>query len=238
MQISRRALLGGSATLTMAGLAPLNAWASDPEKPQPTPAQALQRLRLGNGSFSNEKLVPYPIDKKFRESLAGGQSPYATIVCCSDSRAGPEQIFQKGLGELFVVRNAGNTIGAYTSMGSIEYSVATFRVPLIVVLGHSECGAVDAASAMVGGPVHLGGSMQAMVEPILPAAIAARGDRHAAVFENVRQVAARLRSREQPILFPPQQTGKLKVVGAVYDLKSGVVDFFDIPPGIGSPAHH
>ncbi|MEI9928699.1 MAG: carbonic anhydrase [Sphingomonas sp.] len=142
-------------------------------------------------------------------------------------------IFEQGLGELFVVRNAGNTAATTQSLGSVEYSVAKVGVPLILVLGHSRCGAVDAATSIVKDNTEFPGSIEAMVEPILPAALAVRGRPGDAVengvYENVRRVAARLRSPEQPILYPPQRAGKLKVVGGVYDLVTGVVDFFDLP---------
>src|SRR4051812_38828518 len=107
MQISRRALLGGSVTLTMASFTPLRALADEPTKL--TPEQALQELRDGNASFAKGEHRDYRIDEKRRAELAKGQGPFATIVCCSDSRAAPEQIFQVGLGEVFVVRNAGST---------------------------------------------------------------------------------------------------------------------------------
>lgn len=237
MQISRRAILGGSVLLPMAGLAPLRAWATEDESKQITPAKALQNLRDGNGSFVLGNRLPYRIDKDYRQELAKGQLPYASIICCSDSRAAPEQIFQAGLGQLFVVRNAGTSIANPQALGSIEYSVHEWAVPLIVVLGHTKCGAVKEAIKIVKSNAVFPPTLEALLLPLLPAVLATREENvedwiDKAVRENVRRIARTLRSCDQPILYPPQRTGKLKVVGAVYDLKEGVVDFFDMPPPI------
>ena len=234
MQISRRAMLGGSVLLPLAGLAPLSAWASDDERKQRTPAQALDALRKGNASFEKGNRLPYRIDSDYRVELATkGQLPFASIVCCSDSRAAPEQIFQAGLGELFVVRNAGSTVANPQALGSLEYSVHEWEVPLIVVLGHTKCGAVKEAVNIVKEDAVFPPTLEALLLPLLPAVLATRnlkGDWiENAVRENVKRVAARLRSSDLPILYPPQRTGHLKVVGAIYDLETGVVDFFDLP---------
>ena len=243
MQISRRSLIQGSALLAGSSLVPLPAWAQDkcPIRPVYTPASALAKLREGNGNFDGGKLVPYPIDKRTLRCQADNkQTPFATIVSCSDSRAGPEQIFQVGIGELFVVRNAGTTVANPQALGSIEYSVAELHVPLIVVLGHTHCGAVKEATNIVRDNKHFPPTLEAMLLPIVPSALAVRGQPgdpvENAIHENVRRVAAGLRSPDQPILFPPQRTGELKVVGAVYDLASGTVDWFDMP-AMTKPAH-
>lgn len=234
MQVSRRALLGGSMILTMAGFAPLVARASDVPPTDLTPTQALQKLRDGNASFVKGDHLPYRIDDPYRRKLAKGQAPFATFVCCSDSRAAPEQIFQVGLGEVFVVRNAGSTAANPQALGSVEYSVVDFEVPLIVVLGHTKCGAAKEAVNIVKTNKQFPPTLEAMLLPLVPAALATReqpGDWiDNTVRENVRRVTKTLRSCDQPILYPPQHAGELMVVGAVYDLETGMVDFFDVQP--------
>ena len=162
------------------------------------------------------------------------QTPFATIVCCSDSRAGPELVFHTGLNEIFVVRNAGNTLANPQALGSVEYSVAEFGVPLIVVLGHTNCGAAKEAVNIATSNKPFPPTLEAMLLPIVPAALAIRGrpgdPYDNAAKENVRRIAATLRSPAQPILHPPQLTGQLKVVGAMYILETGAVDFFDLGP--------
>ncbi len=104
---------------------------------QPTPDQALGRLVSGNDAFVADKPLASDLSRERRLALAEGQQPFATLVGCSDSRVGPEQLFGAGLGELFIVRTAGNNVDT-AGMGSIEYSVAVLKVPLIVVLGHEK----------------------------------------------------------------------------------------------------
>ena len=146
----------------------------------------------------------------------------------------PELLFSRGLGELFIIRNAGNTVDT-TALGSIEYGVAELGVPPVVVLGHERCGAVDAALTVVETNAAFPGSIGQMLEPIIPAALKAKSaaspnvDREElldmAVRENVRRVVTRLRTSE-PILIEPLRAGRLKIVGARYDLNDGSVDFF------------
>ena len=157
--------------------------------------------------------------------------PFAVLVGCSDSRVAPEVLFNTGLGELFIVRNAGNTVDT-VALGSIEYAIAVLGVPLIVVLGHERCGAVDAALSVVEKNTVFPGSLNQMIEPILPAALMARSTGakgeallDAAVRENIRRVVNRIKNSE-PVLMNPIKTGKVKVVGARYDLDDGEVDFF------------
>ena len=105
-----------------------------------------------------------------RLEIARGQTPFATLVSCSDSRVPPELLFGRGLGELFIVRNAGNTVDT-AALGTIEYGVAALGVPLIVVMGHEKCGAVDAAVKVVTENATFPGSIGRMVEPIVPAVL-------------------------------------------------------------------
>ena len=141
----------------------------------------------------------------------------------------PELLFGRGLGELFIVRNAGNTVDT-AAIGTIEYGVAALGVPLIVVMGHEKCGAVDAAVKVVTENATFPGSIGRMVEPIIPAVLSAQregGDLlQAAVRANVRRTVARLRT-DEPLLLTPLRDRKLRVVGAAYDLDDGSVDFFD-----------
>jgi carbonic anhydrase len=233
MQISRRALLGGSVMLTMAGLAPLPAWADEPCPPRRvyTPAEALAKLKTGNTSFEGGTLVPYDIDKHTLKCQADNkQTPFATIVCCSDSRTGPEQIFQVGLGELFIVRNAGATAANPQAVGSTEYSVAVLHVPLVVVLGHTHCGAAEGATEVVAHNKQFPGQIGGMIAPLVPAARATHigtpeGWTDRTTHQNVINVRRELRAR--PLLASEIRAHKLRVEAAVYDLGTGQVSFLD-----------
>lgn len=233
MQFSRRALLGGSVMLSMTGLAPLPAWADDkcPARPSYTPDQALTKLRIGNASFDAGTLLPYDIDKTTLACQADNkQTPFSTIVCCSDSRSGPEQIFQVGLGELFVVRNAGATAANPQAVGSVEYSVEVLHVPLVVVLGHTHCGAAEGATKIVDHNQHYPGQIGGMIAPLVPAARATHvgtpeGWTDRTTHRNVLNVRDMLRLR--PLLLTRIRARKLRVEAAVYDLGTGQVTFLD-----------
>lgn len=197
-----------------------------------TPDQALALLKQGNRDFLADRPFAAPVNNQRRLQLAAGQAPFAAYVSCSDSRVPPELLFGRGLGELFIIRNAGNTVDT-VALGSIEYAVGVLGVPLVVVMGHESCGAVKAAMDVVEKNATFPGSIGRMVEPIIPAVLASRGatgDRvEAAVRANVSRQVMQLRTASEPILLEPQRTGKVKVVGAYYDLDSGRVDFFDEP---------
>jgi carbonic anhydrase len=141
----------------------------------------------------------------------------------------PELLFGRGLGELFVIRDAGNTVDT-VGLGSIQYAVEHLGVPLIVVLGHRRCGAVQAAIAVVKDNATFPGSIGQMVEPIVPAVLKAQGVSgdllENAVRENVRRTVSRLRTSPEPILMEPLHHGRLRIVGARYDLDEGRVDWF------------
>ena len=206
-------------------------FAADAKKTTLTADQALARLKEGNADFLKDSPLRTAHGRDRRLEIARGQTPFAVLVSCSDSRVPPEVLFGRGLGELFIVRNAGNTVDT-TALGSIEYAVAVLGVPLIVVLGHERCGAVEAALSVVEKNTVFPGSLNQMIEPILPAALLARSSGakgedllDAAVRENVRRVVTRLRTSEA-VLVEPIRAGKLKVVGARYDLDDGQVDFF------------
>ena len=203
-----------------------------PVPANPTPDQALELLRQGNAAFlrgEQPQVLPSP---QRRLELAAGQSPFAAYVTCSDSRVPPELLFGRGLGELFIIRNAGNTVDT-VAQGSIEFAVGVLGVPLVVVMGHEECGAVKAAMDVVEKNAKFPGSIGTMIEPIVPAVLAARGQPGDkvpnAIRANVQRQVERLRTAAEPILLEPQRQGRVKVVGAYYDLDTGRVDFFDTP---------
>jgi carbonic anhydrase len=166
-----------------------------------------------------------------RLEIAQAQQPFAVLVGCSDSRVPPELLFGRGLGDLFIVCVAGSTVDA-VGQGTIEHAVAELGVPLIVVLGHERCGAVHVAVGVVLENATFPGSMGNMVEPIVPAVLQARvegeDDEEAlldrAVRANVKRVVARLKA-SGPVIETPLAEGRLKIVGARYDLDEGRVEF-------------
>jgi carbonic anhydrase len=200
-----------------------------------TADQALQVLKEGNHKFMADSPMQVPMSRERRLEIARGQTPFAAVLSCSDSRAAPELLFERGLGDLFVIPDAGNTIDT-AGLGSIQYAVAELGVPLVLVLGHERCGAVDAALSIVEKNTNFPGSIGPMVEPIVPAALAAKAAAppnpnredvlDMAVRENVKRVVTRLRTSSDPIVADPLKADKLKVVGARYDLDDGTVDFF------------
>ncbi|MBC7514080.1 MAG: carbonic anhydrase [Herminiimonas sp.] len=201
-----------------------------------TPEQALKLLKDGNENSLTDSPIRAVQGRDRRLEIARNQAPIAVLVSCADSRVPPELLFGRGLGELFIVRNAGNTVDT-VALGSIEYAVAELGVPLIVVMGHERCGAVDAALAMVEKNINYPGSIGQMIEPIVPAVLRAQAsmdkskpvERDAlldmAVRENVMRVVRRLRNSEA-LLTEPLKQKKLMIVGARYDLDDGQVEFF------------
>ncbi len=225
------ALFGGSSHLAAAP-APTSSPKAGPPATELTPAEALQRLRDGNAAFLRGEQPNVEGNAQLRLSLSAGQAPFAAYVTCSDSRVPPELLFGRGLGELFIIRNAGNTVDT-VALGSIEYAVAILKTPLVVVMGHESCGAVAAAASVVTDNATFPGMIGRMVEPIIPAVLQARSEEgdlvDNSVRANVRRVVRQLREQTDPIMLEPQRAGKLWVVGAYYKLSSGEVDFFDLP---------
>ena len=221
----------------MAGVAtglPFAAIAADPTTPRTTlnPDQALAVLREGNTSFSTDSPIRSAVGRQRRLELALSQAPFVVLVSCSDSRVPPELLFGRGLGEMFIVRNAGNTVDT-TALGSIEYAVSQLGVPLIVVMGHQRCGAVVAAVDVVENNAFYPGAIGSMIEPIVPAVLAAKAEGKGDLIEmsvrrNVRRTVDRLRTASEPTLLNPLAEGKLRIVGAYYSLEDGAVDFFDL----------
>lgn len=183
--------------------------------------EVMTRLEEGNARFVADKLDGKLQDSNRRSSLTSGQSPYAIILSCADSRVVPELAFDTGLGELFVLRVAGN-IADTTTIASIEYAVAHLGTPVIVVMGHQSCGAVTAA--IQGGDN--GYNLNTLVAHIVPA-IAASGDGaevNDVVKKNAEMNAQDLISRSA-IIGDAVREGKVKIVSAYYNLDSGKVDF-------------
>ena len=198
-----------------------------PPKPQNvlSPDAALEGLRRGNARYVEGVSLRHDF-KHEREALAKGQNPYAAILSCADSRIAPEYAFDSGRGDLFVCRIAGNFANTET-IASLEYAVAVLNVPLILVLGHDSCGAVDATIKSLKDNTTLPGRLPSLVAAIAPAVKAVLqqgGDTLAnATRQNVIDNVAKLGSAT-PILGAAVEQKKLKVVGGIYRLKDGRVD--------------
>jgi carbonic anhydrase len=199
----------------------------------PNADEVLRQLLSGNERFvQGESHSPRRTPNDFR-AVANAQYPIAVIVACADSRVSPELLFDMGVGDLFVIRVAGNVVdgAGVTVKGSIEYAIAELHTPLIVVLGHSNCGAVKSAVAHINHKDSLPGAINGLVELVKPAVVRAQGqpgDIYAnATRENVKIGVEKLRTL-QPILAPRVKQGSVKVVGGVYDLHTGKVEM--LPP--------
>jgi carbonic anhydrase len=194
------------------------------EKSAVTAEQALERLKKGNEKFVTDRSEAANVGAERRRKLAQGQHPFAIILTCADSRVAPEIVFDQGLGDLFVVRVAGNIADA-PAIGSLEYAATVLEVPVIVVLGHSSCGAVEAALKTPSG-TQLSAGLGSLVEAIRPAVAQVKdkpGDPlNNAVRANVVHVVGQLTGGKP--LGDLVTQGKVKVAGAHYDLASGVVE--------------
>jgi carbonic anhydrase len=189
--------------------------------------EAWNRLMAGNQRFVSGKLSHPNRDAFRRAEQAEHQTPFAIVLGCADSRVPPEIVFDEGIGDLFLVRVAGNTAADDTILGSIEYGAAVLKCVLIVVLGHEECGAVKATVDLVTKGKTAPGHIGSVLQPIVPAVEAIRGKDadpvQAAIRENVRRQVALLQA-SQPVLAGLVQGAKLKVVGAEYDITTGIVE--------------
>lgn len=225
-----------AAALLAALLLPALALAHPPRggKLATTADEALAELKAGNRRFVAGKHQSPNLDLKRVREVVAGQKPEAVILGCADSRVPPEVIFDEGIGDLFVVRVAGN-IAEPATTGSVEYAAEHLGVPLVVVLGHHKCGAVK-ATAEAHGPAE--GNIGEIVKEIQPAVEAARAHPGAeglvddAVHQNAALVAAQLLS-ESPVLSHLVHEGKVKIVTAIYDLDSGKVEWGDAPAAGG-----
>jgi carbonic anhydrase len=215
---------------------PVNlAHGQSPSPPVPAPTAAnetLKQLLVGNARFATgEAASPRRGPEDYR-AVAHGQKPVAVILSCADSRVPPELLFDMGVGDLFVIRVAGNVVGGAGPVvkGSVEYAVAELGVPLIIVLGHSECGAVKAALKHIDDNDALPGAIQGLVSLVKPAVAKAKGQPgdplDNAIRANVKLGVERLTGLK-PILAPRVKQGLLKVVGGVYDLRTGSVSLLN-----------
>jgi carbonic anhydrase len=197
---------------------------------------ALQRLRDGNRRFVAEvRGRQSAVGRARREELAAGQEPFAIILGCSDSRVPAEIVFDQGLGDLFVIRVAGNIV-APSQVGSVEFAAAQFDTRLVVVLGHTSCGAIQATVDELGRRSEeqsrnlrsIVDRIRPSVEPLLGTSLAHDRDAliHQAVRANIRMSTHQLRHGSE-LLEQLIQTDCLRVVGAEYSLDTGVVEFFD-----------
>lgn len=189
-----------------------------------TPDQALAKLLEGNSHYVSGNLdnLDKMSEAKNRTLVAGGQHPYAIILACSDSRVPPEILFDKGLGELFVVRVAGNIVERH-ELGSIEYAIEHLGAKLIMVLGHERCGAVTAAFNANG--ISDGSNIGSLVESIAPAVVETKsvgGDIEECIVTNIKKVSEELEARSA-IVKEGIEAGTVKIVRAKYDLDDGKV---------------
>jgi carbonic anhydrase len=217
--LSRRGLLGAfSAALAVAaaGPAPPSTISGD---------EALRRLIAGNGRYVANKLNlrDYAANRAARVTM---HRPIASILSCSDARVGPEFVFDKGPGDLFVVRVAGNILQD-EGLASLEYAAQFLGAPLIFVMGHSNCGAVDAAIKVMKDNATLPGHLPGLIDQVKPAVLAAQKTQpadllSAAITENVRQTMQQV-TAAQPMLSEMVAGGKVKVAGGVYDIATGRV---------------
>jgi carbonic anhydrase len=197
-----------------------------PDQPSVAPAEAISKLKEGNGRYTSGNLQHPGQTTERRTELANTQHPFAAILSCSDSRVPPEIVFDQGLGDLFIVRVAGNVIND-EGLGSLEYTVDHLGTRLILVLGHQSCGAVKAARETIAAKGKAPGHIQSLVKAIKPAVEAtAKDDLETTIKANVKNVVQALRS-STPILKAEIDSGKIQVIGGYYSLDTGAVTFLD-----------
>ncbi|MCQ2554914.1 MAG: carbonic anhydrase [Clostridia bacterium] len=187
------------------------------KRPEITADEAIRRLKEGNRKFLENDSYQGNFSKEIRHYAAtAGQKPYAIVICCSDSRVIPEAAFQSDIGDLFVIRIAGNVIDNH-QLGSIEYAADHLGSPLVVVLGHSKCGAVDAAMN------HNPDGFIKYITDEISLAIGDEKDERRACCLNVKQSVRRIESSLE-IQEIEDEVG-LRVIGALYDIETGEVEF-------------
>jgi carbonic anhydrase len=222
---SRRDILLGMGAVVGTALVPGQLAAQTSPQNAIPPDAALKRIMDGNARYvaGNRRNRDFSAGRAAR---AKSQHPVAAILSCADSRVAPELLFDEGPGDLFVVRIAGNFATAF-GIASLEYAVAVLGVPLIMVLGHSSCGAVDAAVKAVTANAKFPGHLPQLVDAIVPAVGAAKAKKpknllEASIQENVRGNVAKLASAE-PIFAGKVRDGKVRIVGGEYQLATGKV---------------
>jgi carbonic anhydrase len=194
------------------------------EAMRPTAEQALTRLKEGNSRFVKEPAKTKEVTTDKRKELAKGQNPFAIILTCADSRVAPELVFNQGLGDIFVLRVAGNVSDPFL-LGSIEYGVEHLHVPLVVVLGHEKCGAVDAA--LSGG--RLKGNLALLISAVevgkdLPKE---RSEALATAIRNNARHQAGLLTRNSDVVREHVEHKGVRVVSGVYRLGTGEVEWLE-----------
>jgi carbonic anhydrase len=204
---------------------------------------ALTRLREGNKRFiANVRGIDALLSQQRRAELVEQHQPFAVVFGCSDSRAPAEILFDQGLGDLFVIRVAGNIV-APSQIASVEFAVQRYGISLVVLMGHTGCGAIEATLEAIARPQDDPHPLRSIVDRVRPAieplthtelARDPLGLRHQCVRANVRAGANHLR-HGSPVLERMVLDGQVSVVGAEYDLESGVVDFFDGVPRATDP---
>ena len=222
-------LAGAGAGLALASTAPWSTrWARADQAPAPNALsgdEALKRLVDGNARYVRGELEIKDFAAS-RASLARGQSPHSVILSCSDSRVAPELAFDQGRGDLFVVRLAGNSLTP-AGLASIEYAVEFLGSSLILVLGHTSCGAIEAAIKVVKEDAKLPGHLPELIDDLRPAVVAAQkqsGDLLVnATRTNVAMTVAAMIAAK-PIVSEKVAAGKVKVAGGIYDLSTGKVE--------------
>lgn len=197
-----------------------------------TPQDAIQALEDGNTRFFSGQARRPDISANERRAQIIGQTPFAAVLACSDSRVPVELVFDQGLGDLFVVRVAGNVVGE-TGLGTLEYAIRHLQVHLVLVLGHEGCGAVAAAllpqAEIDQEPEHLR-RLIAQIQPSvqdLPSIRDKKARMREAVISNVRLQVHRL--REQPVIREAEASGRIRVIGGYYEIGSGAVDLLTEP---------
>lgn len=201
------------------------AWAGEPAPAASVSADAaLVRLAEGNARFVADALKHPEQSAERRAKTAQSQHPFAIVLTCADSRLSPEIIFDQGIGDLFVIRNAGNLLDDHV-VGSIEYAVEHLHATLVVVLGHTRCGAVSAAIAGGEAPGHLKSIVASLGEAVALARKKPGDAIDNAVRINAKMSAAAL-AQSEPLLGEAVRAGHLKIVAARYDLTSGKVEVF------------
>lgn len=194
-----------------------------------TPAKAIQALKQGNARFYSGKAVRPELSANERRDQIMGQTPFAAVLACSDSRVPVEVVFDQGLGQLFVIRVAGNVVGE-GALGTLDYGILHLKTKLVVVLGHEGCGAVQAAmmsEADLSGEPETLQRLIARIRPSVSGLPRIRDEKarmREAVINNVRLQVARLKAH--PTLKEAEAAGTIRVIGAFYEIGSGAVDFF------------
>lgn len=209
--------------------------------PKPIPSDPLGKLKHGNEQFAKGALQTPKVDEMTRYTLeTEGQHPFAVVVACSDSRVPPEIIFNQGLGDLFVVRVAGNVVNE-ENLASIEYAVEHLKVPLIVVLGHTHCSVIKAAVSgkpLEGHLPHLVAHIEPVIHRLRHTHPHLKGDAliERVTQENVRHTIRVILERSE-IVRKQYEAGKVQFAGGVYHLREGKVEWLKLPEGMEGDAH-